>query len=96
MKLGEAVLTGAGKLDYQGIIHVAGINMFWRASQYSIQTSVANAMNIVNQKGFKSVAFPIIGAGSGSFDTKTALDLIVQKMSTIEGTPKVFVIRYRK
>jgi O-acetyl-ADP-ribose deacetylase (regulator of RNase III) len=96
MKLGEAVLTGAGKLDYRGIIHVAGINMLWRASRYSIQTSVANAMNIVFDKGFKSVAFPIIGAGSGSFDTKTALELIVQKMSTIEGDAEVFIIRYRK
>ena len=31
--LGGAVQTGAGKLALQGIIHVAGINLLWRASE---------------------------------------------------------------
>jgi len=33
--LGEARLTGAGTLAFKGIIHVAGINMLWFATQYS-------------------------------------------------------------
>jgi O-acetyl-ADP-ribose deacetylase (regulator of RNase III) len=35
--LGNAVLTGAGKLPFRGIIHVAAINGWWRASEYSIR-----------------------------------------------------------
>jgi O-acetyl-ADP-ribose deacetylase len=35
MPLGNAVLTGAGKLPYAGIIHVAGIDLLWRASERS-------------------------------------------------------------
>jgi O-acetyl-ADP-ribose deacetylase (regulator of RNase III) len=31
--LGGAVLTSAGKLPFKAIIHVAGINMLWRASE---------------------------------------------------------------
>jgi len=42
--LGEARLTSAGSLGYQGIIHVAGINMFWVATRYSVTQSVINAM----------------------------------------------------
>jgi O-acetyl-ADP-ribose deacetylase (regulator of RNase III) len=30
--LGDAVLTSAGRLPFKGIIHVAGINLLWRAS----------------------------------------------------------------
>jgi len=30
--LGGAVMTSAGKLPFKAIIHVAGINMLWRAS----------------------------------------------------------------
>ena len=45
---GGAVLTGAGRLKFKGIIHVAGINMFWRATENSIRSSVSNAVNIVN------------------------------------------------
>ena len=29
--LGNAVRTSAGRLPYKGIIHVAGINLLWRA-----------------------------------------------------------------
>ncbi len=38
--LGGAVLTSAGRLPFQGIIHVTGINMLWRASGQSIRRSV--------------------------------------------------------
>ena len=39
--LGGAVMTGAGRLEYRAIIHVAGINMFWRASEYSVSPAAA-------------------------------------------------------
>ncbi|MEY3458779.1 MAG: hypothetical protein RL215_1936, partial [Planctomycetota bacterium] len=42
--LGGAVLTSAGKLPFKGIIHVAGINLLWRSSEWSIRDSVKNAM----------------------------------------------------
>src|SRR3954469_11764437 len=47
MKLGDAVLTGAGKLPFKGIIHVAGISLLWRSSERSIRLSVENAMTLV-------------------------------------------------
>lgn len=62
--LGEAVLTSAGRLPFKGIIHVAGINMLWRASERSIRDSVKNALQVAHEHGFRSIAFPLIGAGS--------------------------------
>src|SRR4030081_1887516 len=44
--LGGAVLTSAGRLPFRGIIHVAGINMMWRASEWSVRESVKNAMRL--------------------------------------------------
>src|SRR5579871_4440379 len=38
--LGGAVATSAGRLPYKAIIHVAGINLLWRASRASIRDSV--------------------------------------------------------
>ncbi|QDV54016.1 O-acetyl-ADP-ribose deacetylase [Gimesia fumaroli] len=58
--LGEARLTSAGRLPYQAIIHVAGINLLWFATEYSVTKSVFNAMKIVNENQFQSVAFPLI------------------------------------
>src|SRR5579871_846877 len=42
--LGGAVLTSAGRLPSRGIIHVAGINMLWRSSEYSVRQSVRNVI----------------------------------------------------
>ncbi|NQZ12549.1 MAG: macro domain-containing protein [Algicola sp.] len=55
--LGEARMTSAGKLDFDHIIHVAGINMLGFATQYSVTQSVINAMAIVNQHKISSVSF---------------------------------------
>ena len=43
--LGGAVMTSAGKLKYKAIIHVAGINMLWRATesqQFGLRCSVSH------------------------------------------------------
>jgi O-acetyl-ADP-ribose deacetylase (regulator of RNase III) len=94
--LGQAVLTSAGRLPFRGIIHVAGINMLWQASEYSIRQSVRNAMEIVRQQGFASVAFPLIGAGSGNFNTAKALEIIVAELQQIESSARVVVVQYRR
>lgn len=95
LALGEAVLTGPGRLEYKAIIHVAGINMFWRASAASIRSSVGNAMRIVNEKGFRSAAFPLIGAGSGSFSGEEALSVMMDAFSGIDSSARVFIVKFR-
>lgn len=92
--LGQAVLTSAGTLPFHGIIHVAGINMLWQASEYSIRQSVRNAMEIVRQQGFTSVAFPLIGAGSGSFNAAKSLEIILDELRQIEASARVVVVQY--
>src|SRR3954463_75954 len=63
--LGGAVETGAGELPFKAIIHVAGISLLWRSSEWSIQESVRNAVALAKDRGYRSIAFPLIGAGSG-------------------------------
>ena len=63
--LGGAVLTGAGRLPFEGIIHVAGISLLWRSSERSIRGSVRSAIGLAREEGFRSIAFPLIGAGTG-------------------------------
>ena len=96
IRLGGAVLTGAGRLPFKGIIHVAGINMFWRASEQSICGSVQNAMKIINDQDFASVAFPIIGAGSGSFKQKEALNTMLCEFESIKSSAEVWLVEYVK
>ena len=94
--LGEARLTSAGKLPFKAIIHVAGINMFWFATKYSISQSVENAMSIINRDGYKSVAFPLIGAGSGNRGATFSLEIMQSAFDDIRSSAKVFIVRYDK
>jgi O-acetyl-ADP-ribose deacetylase (regulator of RNase III) len=93
--LGEAVLTGAGRLPFRAIIHVAGIDMLWRASKRSIQASVRSAMRLAATEGFASVAFPVIGAGSGGYRETDALELMREALHAFEAPPAVCIVRFR-
>ena len=94
--LGDAVLTSAGKLPFKGIIHVAGINMLWRASERSIRDSVRNAIQLAQQKGFQSIAFPLIGAGSGGFNQEQAKSLMLDELSKFDVTISVRLVVFQK
>lgn len=96
MALGSAVLTSAGKLPYAGIIHVAGINMLWRASEKSIRDSVANAMAIVGEQGFGSIAFPLIGAGSGGFNQEKTKAIMLDELGNSDSSASVTVVVFKK
>ncbi len=94
--LGGAVLTSAGKLPFKGIIHVAGITMLWRASERSIRDSVRNAIQLAQQKGFQSIAFPLIGAGSGGFNQEQAKSLMLDELSKFDVPISVRLVVFQK
>lgn len=92
--LGESRLTSAGKLPYKGIIHVSGINMLWFATEYSVSQSVITAMKIVKDKDYKSVAFPLIGSGSGNRKKDWSKEIMLKTFSSIESNAKVIIVEY--
>lgn len=94
--LGEAVLTSAGKLSFKGIIHVAGINMLWRASERSIRDCVRNAITIAHENGFQSIAFPLIGAGSGGFNQDQAKALMLDELGKLDVPMLVKIVVFQK
>jgi O-acetyl-ADP-ribose deacetylase len=99
LPLGQAVVTSAGTLPYRGIIHVAGINLLWRASEASIRDSAVNALARAREQGWRSVAFPVIGAGSGGFNEERALGVLCAALEgASQGGSEGFeltVVRYR-
>jgi O-acetyl-ADP-ribose deacetylase (regulator of RNase III) len=94
--LGGAVLTSAGRLPFKAIIHVAGINMLWRASERSIRQCVRNALTLAYQKGFRSIAVPLIGAGSGGFKEEAARTIMEDEMKSINLPLDVTIVVYQR
>ena len=94
LALGQAVLTGPGRLPHRGIIHVAAINLWWRASDSSIQNSVSNAVAIAREQEFRSIAFPVLGAGVGGFSVEAALSLMRAVLEECDFEGEVVIVRY--
>jgi O-acetyl-ADP-ribose deacetylase (regulator of RNase III) len=93
--LGQAVLTAAGQLPFCGIIHVAGINLLWRASEFSICHSVSNALRVAEENQFRSIAFPVIGSGSGGSSQAKALEIMLGELARLQSPARVVIVEYR-
>jgi O-acetyl-ADP-ribose deacetylase (regulator of RNase III) len=96
LPVGAAVLTSAGRLPFKGIIHVAGLNWWWTANRESVKLSVRNAMRIFREHGFDSIAFPLIGAGTGGMSPAQVQELMLKELQGQPGEGQVLLVRYRK
>lgn len=92
--LGGAVITGAGRLPFRAIIHVAGINMLWRSSEKSVRRCVRSAMALAREREFASIAFPLIGSGSGGKRQERVLEWMRDEFEGIEFEGRVVIVRY--
>ena len=80
LPVGAAVLTGAGKLGFRAIIHVAGLQWWWMATERSVRLSTSNAMRVFHECGFASIAFPLIGAGTGGLSRNKVLAVMQEEL----------------
>lgn len=96
LPLGGAVVTGAGRLPHKAIIHVAGIGHLWRSSEISIRMSVRSAIAKVQEHGFESVAFPLIGAGTGGGSPQQVEAWIHEETERSGYSGRALIVRYSK
>jgi O-acetyl-ADP-ribose deacetylase (regulator of RNase III) len=92
--LGHAVETSAGRLPFKAIIHVAGINLLWRSSEGSVRDSVRNALALAKDRGYRSIAFPLIGAGSGGGSAEKVESWMLNELEIAEFEGEVIVVRF--
>lgn len=77
--LGGATETSGANCDATWIVHVAGINLAWSASRDSVRQATATGLRLARWLGARTVALPLIGAGSGGLDQTVARDVIRQE-----------------
>ena len=94
--LGGAVATSAGRLPHRAIIHVAGIDLLWRASEASIVGSVRSAVAVAGRLGLRSLAFPLIGSGAGGFAPAESERIMAGALAGLDDPIATTLVRYRK
>jgi len=94
LALGQAVLTGAGRLPFKGIIHVAGIGHLWVPSEKSVRLATRNALAVAKNAGLHSIAFPLIGAGTGGMKREKVIELMTQEINAADYDGEVTIVIY--
>ena len=70
--------------------------MLWRSSEDFIRESVRNAIGIARDRGYQSIAMPLIGAGSGGGKADRIQSIIEDELTNCDFNGEVKVVRYRK
>lgn len=79
LKVGEAAITGGGKLGVRFVIHAAAMGDQPPTAE-TIRNAVRSAMELAVQHEIESLAFPVLGTGVGGFPFDEAARIMVEEV----------------
>jgi len=85
----QAVLTGSGRLPYEGILHAVGPRVVEDEVEQKLTATFANCLTLASSLGWESIAFPAISTGNFAVPRKicaVALDAAVERYFLAEST----------
>lgn len=78
--IGEAALTGGGKLQARYVIHAASMQLGGRTSEAALRNSTRNSLKRAAEKALKSIAFPAIGTGIAGFPIERCAVVMLEEI----------------
>jgi O-acetyl-ADP-ribose deacetylase (regulator of RNase III) len=67
INVGEAAITGAGKLRARFVIHAASMSLGGRTTRDSLKSSMRNAFALASEHEIATIAIPAVGTGIAGF-----------------------------
>ncbi len=67
VRVGEAAITGAGKLRARYVIHAASMSLGGRTTRDSLASSMAQVFRLAHQHEVQTIAVPAVGTGIAGF-----------------------------
>ena len=78
--VGEAVVTGAGKLKAKYVIHAAVMGQDLTTNAEKIRQATKNSLLRGDELGIKSIAFPALGTGVGGFSLDECARIMISQV----------------
>jgi len=91
--VGEAALTGAGKLAVSYVIHAAVLGAE-PASYDSVRRATRAALALARRHGMQTVAFPLLGTGVGGLDREEVARIMLQQFKNAPDDIEVTLYGY--
>ena len=67
INVGEAAITGAGRLRARRVIHAASMSLGGRTTRASLKSSMRNAFALASEHEVTTIAIPAVGTGIAGF-----------------------------
>jgi O-acetyl-ADP-ribose deacetylase (regulator of RNase III) len=67
VQVGEAVITGSGRLHARYVIHAASMSLGGRTTRTALKASMDHVFRLARQSDVRSVAVPAVGTGIAGF-----------------------------
>ncbi len=80
IELGQSILTQAGKLPANSVIHTATMHMDFKTDYDIIRKCARSVFDLCYEKGIKEVAIPVLGAGVGGLDIAMSSKITAQEL----------------
>ena len=78
--VGEAIVTGAGKLKAKYIIHAAVMAQDLKTDAEKIRQATKNSLVRFDELSIKSIAFPALGTGVGGFPLDECARIMISEV----------------
>jgi O-acetyl-ADP-ribose deacetylase len=78
--VGEAAITGGGRLKTRHVIHAASMRLGGRTTAESLRSSVRNSLRIASENDLHSIAFPAIGTGVAGFPINECASIMLEEI----------------
>ncbi len=96
--IGEAAVTGAGRLKARYVIHAAVMGRDLRTDADKIRQATQNSLRRADELALKSIAFPALGTGVGGFSleecARIMLDAVREHSASGTGLERVVFVLY--
>jgi O-acetyl-ADP-ribose deacetylase (regulator of RNase III) len=80
IEVGDAAITGAGNLTPRFVIHAASMRLGGRTTAESLRSSTRRSLEIANQRGLRSIAFPAVGTGIARFPLDACARIMLEEV----------------
>jgi O-acetyl-ADP-ribose deacetylase len=78
--IGEAAITGGGKLPAKFVIHAASMSLGGRTTEDNLRASTRNSLLRATERGLKSIAFPAVGTGVAGFPLDRCAEVMIHEV----------------
>jgi O-acetyl-ADP-ribose deacetylase (regulator of RNase III) len=78
--LGEAAITGAGRLRARHVIHAASMRLGESTTEANLRAATRNSLKRADENSLKSIAFPAIGTGIAGFPIERCAQVMLEEV----------------